>query len=211
MDSKRVMKIGLLMFGLAGAAGAGLAQAQSAAEQFQASYDSEAVGRLQDSLAALDRVPAARRDSFVVALRRGWLLYRLGRYGEAVDAYNTAIGAGPKAVEARVGILLPLLAQRRWADVETNARAALRLDPANYLATLRLAFALYNLHRYDESAGLYRKLHDLYPSDVEVISGLGWALVKAGKAGDALPVFRAGAELAPKHALIREGVKASGG
>lgn len=210
MDSKRVIKIGLLVIGLA-AADASSAQAQTAAEQFQASYDSEATGRLLDSLAALDRVPAARKDTFVVALRRGWLLYRLGRYAEAVDAYNAAITANPKAVEARVGILLPQLALRKWVDVEANARGALRLDPGNYLANLRLAFACYNLHRYDEAAGFYRKLHELYPSDVEVISGLGWALVKAGKVAEAAPIFREGAELAPKHAAIRDGVKVSGG
>lgn len=213
MIGKRMMGIAAVVIGLsAGGSGAARAQgAATAAESLQASYDSEALGKLADAVAALDRAPAARAGSFVVVLRRGWLLYRLGKYAESVDAYNQAIAAAPKAVEARIGILLPLLAQRRWTTVEEHARAALRLDPANYLATLRMAFAIYNLHRYDESAGLYRRLHELYPSDVEVISGLGWALLKAGKAAEAQPIFREGAELAPRHVLIREGLKGAGG
>lgn len=181
------------------------------AELFQRSYDSEATGRLPDALAALDRLPPQRQASFVAQLRRAWLLYRLGKYAESIDAYSQAITVAPKAVEARLGILLPQMALRRWSDVETQARAALRLDSSNYLATLRLAFTLYNLRRYDESTGLYRKLSELYPSDVEVSSGLGWSLLKGGKTAEAAGVFKEILEVAPRHALAKEGLKAAGG
>jgi tetratricopeptide (TPR) repeat protein len=204
------MKMMVACFGLAlGALHGGLARGQDVPELMQRSYDSEAAGKLQDAVAALDQLP--QRDRFVVQLRRGWLLYRLGRHDEAVKAYEQAVELAPRAVEARVGLLLPQIALRRWADVEAGARAALKIDPGNYLANLRLAFACYNLHRYAESAALYRKLSELYPSDVEVLSGMGWSLLKMGKAPEAAGRFREVLETAPRHALAREGLKAAGG
>lgn len=181
-----------------------------AADTFQKSYDAEATGKTQDALTALDQLPAPQKDGYVAQLRRGWLQYKLGKNTESVEAYNKASAAEPKAVEPRLGVLLPLIALKRWADVETNAKEALKLDPASYNANLRLAFAYYNLARHAESAALYKKLAELYPADVEVRDGLGWALLKAGKASDAILEFRKVLEIAPKNTLAREGLTAAG-
>lgn len=199
---------------VAAALGCGVAQAEAdggAADQFQRSYDSEAVGKVADAVAALDSLPSPQRDGYVAQLRRGWLLYKLGKHAEAVDAYGRAIALSPRSVEARVGALLPLMALRRWADVESQAREVTRLDPGNYLANLRLAFAVYNLGRYAESAAAYRQILVGYPSDVDARSGLGWALLRSGKAAEAAAEFRAVLEVAPKNALSLSGLSACGG
>ncbi len=190
---------------------AGPAWSEEPPELFQHSYDSEATGKLADALSAMDRIPSPQKEGYTVKLRRAWLLYRLGRNDEAVEAYTKAIAVCPKAVEPRVGILLPELALRRWTDAETHAKGVLKLDPANYLATLRMAFSLFNLHRYDESVALYARLHQLYPSDVEVLAGLGWALFKQGQAAEAQKHFREVLDIAPQNTLARDGLKASGG
>lgn len=199
---------------LAAALGCGVAQAGAdggAADQFQRSYESEAAGKVQDAIAALDALPQPQQTGYVAQLRRGWLLYKLGKHAEAIEAYARAIAQEPRSVEARVGVLLPAMALRRWSDVEIGAKEAVRLDPGNYLANLRLAFAVYNLGRYAESAAVYKRLSEGYPSDVEVRSGLGWALLKSGKAAEAATEFRAVLEVAPKNALALDGLKASGG
>lgn len=209
MAIKRIAAMVALSIGLgvmSGEAGAG----DSAAELFQRSYDHEATGKIQDALGALDQLPQGRKDAYVAQLRRGWLLYKLGRSLESIDAYGKAITLEPRSVEARVGILGPQMAMRRWADAEGMAREALKLDPGNYLANLRLAFSLYSLGRYPESASVYRRLLDSYPSDVEVRSGLGWAQLKSGKAADAAKEFREVLEIAPRNALAIEGLKAAG-
>jgi len=186
-------------------------RAEGNADLMQRSYDSEAVGKLQDSLAALDLLSPPLRDGYVVALRKAWLLYRSGRHPEAIAAYARAISLAPAAVEPRLGMILPQLALRRWGDVETQTRAILKLDPANYLATLRLAFSLYNLQRYAESATFYKKLVDLHPADVEVRAGLGWALLKMGKYKEAAAEFHFVLDIAPRNELAKEGLKALGG
>ncbi|MDC0682867.1 MULTISPECIES: tetratricopeptide repeat protein [Sorangium] len=202
-----VMLVGCALSGVP----SGAAEAEGRpADLFQLSYDAEAAGKVQDALAALDRLPAPQKDGYVAELRRGWLYHKLGRNKEAVDAYGRASALEPRSVESRVGALLPQMALRRWADVEATARKALQLDPANYLASLRLAFALYNLARYPEAATIYGRLAEMYPSDVEVRSGLGWSLLKMGKGGDAARELRRVLDIAPKHALARDGLRAAG-
>jgi tetratricopeptide (TPR) repeat protein len=149
---------------------------------FQESYDQEAMGRNQEALAALDKLSADKNGNYVALLRKGWLQYRLGKYAPAIEAYAKAIALAPKAVEPRLGALLPLLATKQWTSLERHARDLLKLDPENYLGTLRLAFALFNQDKLAESRVLYQKVVEAYPSDPEARAGLGWALLKIGRA-----------------------------
>jgi tetratricopeptide (TPR) repeat protein len=207
MNTKWWISLSLVTVGLA----CGIAQADGgAADKYQQSYDSEAVGKTADALSAMDTLPAPQRDGYVAQLRRGWLLYKLGKSSEAIDAYARAIALEPRSVEARVGVLLPAMALRRWPDVEAGAREALKLDAGNYLANLRLAFAVYNQARYAEAAGIYGRLAEAYPSDVDVRAGLGWSLFKMGKGSEAAAELRAVLEIAPRNALAADGLKALG-
>jgi tetratricopeptide (TPR) repeat protein len=191
------------------AASAAADETGDGAEQFQQSYEHEGAGKLKEALADLDGVPASRKDAYLTLARRGWLLYRLGVYDQSVESYQKAIEVLPKSVEPRLGILLPLQALRRWSEAEKTAKEVLRIDPNNYLAVLRLAYSVFNLHHYPMSTALYQKLKELYPSDVEVRSGLGWSLLKQGKSAEAAREFRELLSISPRHALAREGLQAA--
>ncbi|MFO0576000.1 MAG: tetratricopeptide repeat protein [Polyangia bacterium] len=179
------------------------------AETWQRSYEREAAGQLAEALAALDALPQARKGEYLALARRGWLLYRLGRSDTAVDAYQRAVAAAPQAVEARVGLLLPLSALRRWNELAAAAKEVLSLEPRNYYGTLRLAFAHYNLGHFADAGTLYAQLKQGYPSDLEVRSGLGWSLLKQGKTADAAREFRELLSVSPRHALGRQGLDAA--
>lgn len=175
------------------------------------SYDLEAAGKLKEALAALDQTPPARKDSYLGWARRGWLQYRLAQHAESVESYRKAIALAPQAIEPRLGIMLPQLALHRWADAEMIAKEVLKVDPASYLGTLRLAFVYYNQHRYAESTVLYRRLRDLYPSDTDVRSGLAWGLLKSGKPQEAAREFQDLLTINPRLATAREGLQLAGG
>ncbi len=49
---------------------------------------------------------------------------------------------------------------------------------------------------------------ELFPSDVEIRTGLGWALLKQGKGADAAREFEQVLKVAPKQASAREGLLA---
>ena len=174
------------------------------ARGFQKSYDEEALGHFDVALSALDDTPTTPNASYVAELRRGWLLYRIGKNAESVAAYRKAISQTPASIEARGGALAPLAAQRRWMDVETTARdVAPEGDPGNYQASIRLAFALYSLAKFADAAAGYRGILAAYPSDVDAADGLGWSLLRSsGRRTDAAGVVRARArDRTPQRSL----------
>lgn len=180
------------------------------AQQFQRSYDDEAAGKLDVALADLDGLGASGTAGYVAQLRRGWLLYRLGKHADAVTAYARASERDPSSTEAKVGALLPLGELRRWVDVELKAKEILQRDPGNATANLRLAFALYSQARYGEAEAAYRVVLGHAPSDVDARAGLGWSQLKAGKAKEAQATFAEILGYAPRNALALDGMKALG-
>ena len=134
-------------------------------------------------------------------LRRGWLLYRLGRYADAIDSYQRAIAAAPKAIEPRVGVLLPR-SRRCVATAISRRRVKRCLRSSRTTIWRRCAWRLpTGSGRYAEAVGLYAGLKDLYPSDADVRSGLGWSLLKSGRSAEAIRELRELLSIHPRHAL----------
>jgi len=177
--------------------------------RYRASYQHEAQGKYAEALADIDALTPQQRRTYVYQLRRGWLLYLLARHWDSIEAYRAAIKLHPKAVEPRVGLMLPEMALLMWMDVLETGKAALKLDPHNYLANSRMAWANYSLGRYKQAEALYRRILVAYPADVEMRVGLGWSLVKQGRYGTALAEFEAVLEFAPDNASAQAGRTAS--
>lgn len=108
---------------------------------WQSSYRLEAVGKYGQAIAAIDPVQVNSPDAEFKLLRRAWLFYLSGSFNESIREYRLAIERNSRSIDARLGILLPYFAEKRWREAEQNARAALELSPNNYLALLRLAIA----------------------------------------------------------------------
>ncbi|HEY2733520.1 MAG TPA: tetratricopeptide repeat protein, partial [Polyangiales bacterium] len=142
-----------------------------AAALWQKSVAAETAGNFEGALSALTELPPPQRDGYLANFRRGWLLYRAGRYTDAVTAYNAAMLIDPAGIEARVALLVPLMALKKWNDVASAAQEVLKRDPENYLASQRLAYAKFSMQRYPEAELLYRRLVELYPGDVEMRAG----------------------------------------
>jgi tetratricopeptide (TPR) repeat protein len=174
---------------------------------FQTSYEREAAGRYGEALTALDALPAGERGAYLATLRRGWLLHLAGREAESSAAYAKARDLEQDSVEARVGSLLPAMALGRWGEVQATAKAALALEPGNYLASLRLAFATFNLGRFAEAESLYRKLLARYPSDADVRAGLAFCLAKQGKRSEAKRELQQALASAPRSPMIASGLR----
>ncbi len=190
---------------------ASAASADETADAYQISNDLEAAGRYRQALEAMDGVAAADRDEYVYHLRRGWLHYLSGDHRESVASYRQAIAGAPRAVEPHLGLMLPQMALRLWRDAEQTGADALALDPKNYLAGSRRAWALYNLGRFDEAEVAYRRVLELYPSDVDMRGGLGWCLLELGRPVDAATQFRSVLRVAPTDATALQGLANSGG
>lgn len=178
-----------------------------ASRVWQASVVAETAGNFEAALSGLAQLPSPQREGYLASFRRGWLLYRLGRYADSVAAYNVAVTLEPAGVEARVALTMPLMALTKWDDVARAAQDALKRDPENYLANSRMALAKFSTQHYAEAELLYRHLVQLYPADVEMRASLGWTLLRMGKQKEAAELFSQVLEIAATHVSAAVGYR----
>jgi tetratricopeptide (TPR) repeat protein len=154
----------------------------------------------------MQKIKASAGASYFVAARIGWLAYLAGRFADSVAAYREAAQLAPAAVEPRLGMTLPLLAQKSWRELETACRDVLKLDPNNGAARARLAHAHYSIGNYPDAAVVYRKLMDEYPAELDHQTGLGWALARMGRVKEAKAIFSAVLAVSPDNWNAQQGM-----
>ena len=180
-------------------AGAAPSDADADADAYQRSYDQEARGDARAALETMASLSAGTTDSYVAVLRVGWLSYLAGDHRESVAAYKRAITLEPRAIEAKLGLTLPLVALRLWQDALDVTDQILKADPKNFLGRSRRAWCLYSLGRYPQAEAAYRDILIDYPADQDLRAGLAWSLLQQGKTQDALAEVKRVLEVAPRH------------
>lgn len=136
------------------------------AEAYARSFGYERTEAYEDAVRALAPVYEAYPKGYTVNLRMGWLFYLNGNYSNAEAHYESAEAAAPTALEPRLGRLLPLLAQERWADAEALGYQIVSQDHYSYYGNLRLAAALRMQGKLDAAYQLALKMVTAYPTDV---------------------------------------------
>ena len=132
-----------------------------------------------DAIKALTDLTGPDQSSYFTQLRLGWLHYKSAQYTEAEIAYKAALQTLPNATEAKLGLVLVVLAELRFADAEVLCKEVLAQDPGNYYANLRLGYALRNQLKFDQAEAINNLLLERYPTDVSVLLEAG--LVKVGQ------------------------------
>lgn len=195
----RPLTVLLLVLGASGS------RAQSVPELYRQSYQLEARGDATGALKAMEAV-MTRAPDYVATLRKGWLLYLVGRHTDASTSYAKAIALEPKAVEPKLGAMLPAMALRRWKDAERLGTEVLAQSPGEFLAVSRLAFIHFEQARWDKAEAFYRQALALFPSNVEMQVGLAWTLLRQGKVDAARAGFERVLQVAPDSSSAQEGL-----
>lgn len=102
------------------------------------SYKLEAKGDYVGASAAIQTMvnqPASRE---MALLRNGWLHYLQGKYNKAIKNYHSALKLNPQSLDARLGLTLPLMAQKRWREAIQYINQILAKSPWQYTAHSRL-------------------------------------------------------------------------
>jgi tetratricopeptide (TPR) repeat protein len=172
---------------------------QAQEEAWKSSYKLEAAGKYPDAIAAIDAVPANGPEAELKALRRGWLFYLQGNYNEAIREYRYAGERNSESVDARLGVTLPLMAQKRWREAEQNARESLKLAPNNYTGLLRLTVALEGQRDWEKMAKTASSMVASYPSDATAYVYLARAYAWLNKRNEAVAAYNAVLARYPGH------------
>lgn len=134
------------------------AVAESITLERQAKYD--------DAVLTLTNV---RKPAYLIYLRLGWLHYLRTDYEKSKQFYQQAMRMQSKALEPRLGYMLPLLAQFRYAEVESAAKAILTMDANHYTASLRMAYALRMQGKFNAARDLNARMLEMYPTDLSFL------------------------------------------
>lgn len=179
-------------------------------EAYNRSYGAESMGDYRRALREMDSLTAEARKNYFFEVRRGWLFYMSGQYTDSVESYQKAAKLGPPtAVEPLLGQTLPLMALMRWKDAMDVGLQVLKLDPKNSVALGRVGLCQYNLGRFAEASSSYQTLLGLFPSDLDIRVGLGWALLRQGKKAEAASEFRRVLDVSPGYVSAQQGLAAT--
>lgn len=175
---------------------------------FRKASELEAAQNYAGAVQLLQGVPRERVD-YSLDIRLGWLHYCAGNQASAVWHYEQASIVAPQALEPRVALLLPLLAQERYAEVERVGRGVLSSAPDHYLAALRLTYAYRMQGKLSPADQLNDRMLILYPSDVSFLLEQAAVRQAQGRAGEARGLYRRVLLLAPNNAWALQGVRGS--
>jgi tetratricopeptide (TPR) repeat protein len=141
----------------------------AAVDPWAESYRLEALSQFDNAAKTMGLVIKDNPGNDFAVSRRGWLNYLRGAHNESIRDYHKALDINPKSLDARLGLLLPLISQQRWREVSSNANKALKIAPWNYYAHVRLMISEEGEKKWDTLAKHARKVSQRFPSDATVL------------------------------------------
>lgn len=127
------------------------------------------------------------------------------RWDDAEAAYRNSIAWAPKSADAYVALSVVLVQPRaggdnakRFAEAEAFARKSVQIDPKNAVGWDRLGVALQarGLSNNSETEHSYRRAIELDPQFAVAYAHLARMLNRAGRPGEAAPLYDKATELA---------------
>ncbi|MBA4019740.1 MAG: hypothetical protein C0483_21455 [Pirellula sp.] len=144
-----------------------MARADAVQDALVKSYEAERSQQYDEAVTAL---LSARKQTYLVNMRLGWLHYLRGDYASSKQFYQAAMRMAPKSVEPRLGYTLPLMAEQKWQEVEAVCKTILGNDAHQYTAALRLTTALRIQGKFRPARDLNAGMLELYPTDVSFLA-----------------------------------------
>jgi tetratricopeptide (TPR) repeat protein len=132
--------------------------------------------------------------------RRGNLLCKLGRHGEALAAFDRAIELDPQSARAHGMRGVELAELGRWEEALAAFDRAIELDPKNAFTRNGRGNVLRKLGRPEDAFAEYERAIDLDPRYAAPHQGRGNLLHRQGHHQEALAEYGRAVELDPKGA-----------
>ncbi|MFZ0391922.1 MAG: tetratricopeptide repeat protein [Calditrichia bacterium] len=162
---------------------------QEIKESYQKSYNYEKIQDYTNALRALNPVYEAYPEGYTINLRLGWLYYLNSNLANSVFHYQQAVKKSPNAIDAKLGLMLPLMAQAKYKEVESLCYRVINTDYYNYTANLKLAYVLRLQQKYDLAQKVLDKMLTIFPIDVALLSELALIREADGDLEQASAIF----------------------
>jgi tetratricopeptide (TPR) repeat protein len=148
----------------------------------------------------LERLAETDGDLPVVQSTLGDLMRQLGRFEEAVAAYDRALAAfdddEPGQWFLYYARAISQERQGNWAEAESDFRAALKLNPEQPQVLNYLGYSLVEKNKdLDEALDMIQRAVAASPDSGYIVDSLGWVLYRLGRYEEAVPHMEHAAEL----------------
>ncbi|HEX8356647.1 MAG TPA: tetratricopeptide repeat protein [Segetibacter sp.] len=171
---------------------------------FRDSYTQEYAKNYADAIAALNKVYT--ESSYEMNLRMGWLHYNNKNYTVSESYYSKAVNLKPDAVEAKMGLIMPLVFLESWDKVLKQYEDILKMDPLNSTANYWAGTIYYNRKKYEMASKYFEKVVKLYPFAYDANHMLGWSYLNLGKLQEAKALFTKVLLISPDDSSAQQGL-----
>jgi tetratricopeptide (TPR) repeat protein len=200
------MKTRILIFAFACVTAANAADKLAAiSEAWQKSLTEESNN---DYKAALDSVMAFKNaggETYLAAVRAGWLSYLNQDYAKAIQYYATAAKQEPRAITPHLGMMYVYQAETKPEEVLRATREVLKIDQYHRPTLLIAGEILFNQKEYRKAEVFFERAYKLMPEEPIGMSWFGWSQINQGQARLAAPVFEKLMEINPQGYMVRDG------
>ena len=163
------------------------------------SYRLESLTRYDEAAEVLQSALNKDPKNEFMLLRLGWLNYLRGNHNNAMEYYKKALALNSKSIDAKLGLVLPLLAQQRWNEAAKYCQEVLQVAPWNYYAHIRLMISEEGLRQWQTLVKHAGEVYERYPSDATVLVYLARANRWLGNTRAAKDDYRKVLERVPGH------------
>lgn len=164
--------------------------------------------RLEEAVQQFSLSLALRDDYLPSWTNLGYVLWRLGRYGDARIALSRALQLDPRSDEAYGNLGLVFLTERNFAEAERCLRQALRFNPQYITAWCNLGRTMALAGRLAEGALFYRRALELFPDHASAQADLGALYLAAGLREEARSLLESALRLDPTLVEAQANLKA---
>ena len=161
-----------------------------------------------DYAAAIESVLAFKNaggETYLAAVRAGWLSYLNKDYTKAVQYYTTAAKQEPRALTPHLGMMNVYQAQNQPEDVLREAKEVLKIDQFHRPTLLIAGEILFNHQDYRKAEVYFERAYKLMPEDPIGMSWFGWSQINQGQARLAAPLFEKLMQINPEGYMVRDG------
>lgn len=157
------------------------------------------LGRADEALEILSKLAEAGSTSAAIALDRGALARRLGKFRLAMECYDAALSLDPDLADAWSGKANLLHEHGYFPEALHCHDAAVARQPGNVEAICNRTATLSRLGRFEEAFSENRRALEIAPANPGTWTACGCTLVQMGEPEQAMHCFDRALEIAPGH------------
>lgn len=174
-------------------------------EAWQKSLTAESNNDYAGALESVLAFKNAGGETYLAAVRAGWLSYLNTDYVKAIQYYSTAAKQEPRAITPHLGMMNVYQAQSKPEDTLRAAREVLKIDQFHRSTLLIAGEILFNQQDYRKAEVYFERAHKLQPEDPLAMSWFGWSQINQGQGRLAARLFEKLMQINPDGYMVRDG------